>query len=148
MATYSTAENFKQPVLQWSSHLDLWVLVEDYYFEWPENGTRHRIFIQRGVPYDKASVPYRSTIFRHDGDWEGPSLLHDLGYKHKGQWIPGQFELQELVGDEWIAIATPWTRKKWDWMLTSAGRFAKANWPWLYGFACRYLWPPNWLKGF
>lgn len=146
--TYSTAEDFQQPVLQYDYKNKLFRLVEDYTVEWGRPHLRKRLTCPAGFEYDKASVPRLFwNIARPDGPWEGASLFHDRLYLFKGKLPAGEFQTQ--VNDAWCDDPSPWRRSQADDLLAMLGVLGGAT-PWEaseYKTAVR-LYPPNWFKGF
>lgn len=144
--TYSTAEDFLLPVVQWDEDTQLFRLYEHYIFEWGPANFRKRLSCPVGFEYDKASVPKLLWgIARPDGPWDGAALFHDRLYLFKGKLPKGEFQTQ--VNGLWVDDPSPWTRKQADDLLEYMGRLGGANNASLYKWTVK-LFPPNWLKGF
>lgn len=149
---FSTPDCFLQPWFQWNNATQDWTLVEDYCFQWGNGLGLKRITVPAGQDTDKASVPFAKDIFRHDGPWEAPALLHDMNYKFKGRW-----PVNPVTGISWYETSTdggktwknggPWSRKDADNLLAFMGKCAGAPNPWVYKWACK-VYPVNWFKGF
>lgn len=150
--TYSTPESFKQPILQWDDNAEDWTLIEDYIFEWgdPHEGVLKRITIPAGKDYDKASVPKLVWgVFRPDGPWEAPALIHDMGYQYKGDFNAGGLKYETCIDQEkgtWKP-GGKWNRKQVDKLFAFMGKCAGAKYVGVYYSAVR-AYPPNWFKGF
>lgn len=147
MTTYSTPENFRQPILEWVKGREF-VLIDDFDFQWHDGSVIKRITVPAGYNYDKASVPrFLWGIARPDGPWEAAALIHDRLYQFKGKLPAGEYKVQ--VGGFWHEDTAPWTRAQADDMLEWLGILGGAS----KAEAARYkwavkLWPGNWLKGF
>lgn len=147
MTTYATAENFRQPVLEWVKGREF-VLVLDYAFEWGPANARRRLLVPAGYNYDKASVPrFLWGIARPDGPWEGAALFHDRLYQFKGKLPKGEYQVK--VNGAWLDDPAPWRRSQADELLAYVGQLggASAAEAWRYKMAVK-AWPPNWFKGF
>lgn len=150
MWTYSTAEDFKQPVLQWDNKTRLFRLVEDYSFEWGPGNFRKLLQMRKGFEYDKASVPRPLWgIARPDGPWEAAALFHDRLYRDKGKFTPNEFMFYTQIDGRFVPDSSRWTRKDADNLLEYMGKLggASAFQAWKYKTAVQ-LFPPNWFKGF
>lgn len=149
--TYSSAEKFAQPVLQFHSETNLWRLVEDYEFEWGDPTFRKRLFMAAGFEYDKASVPKLAWgVYRPDGPWEAAALFHDRLYRDKGKFPHLEyFRFETFDGTIWKVDPSQWKRRDADELLEYMGVLGGASrrHAALYRTAVR-LYPPNWFKGF
>lgn len=154
LPTISTAEHFKQPILQFDDESGLWRLMAPYSFEWtdPKPKRRERLQFPEGDEYDKASVPRPlQGIARADGPWEGPAFLHDNAFKylkHGGSFPPGMYQIQQPDGT-WID--GPKRNQYWaNWLLAYSAECTKrvskleSN---TYRLAVTFY-PENWFKGF
>lgn len=149
--TYSTPEEFLQPVLQWRGKKNLWGLYEDYTQEYGPPGHRKRLFMAAGYEYDKASVPRGLwAVARPDGPWEGPSLWHDKLYQEKGEFHKLDFfRFETQMGGIWRVDPGKWKRAWADDLLADFAILAGVD----PVEANKYKWavksyPPNWFKGF
>jgi len=147
MTTYSTPDNFKQPVLQYMAGKNDFVLIEDYIFTWTLAGIERKLYFPAGQDYDKASVPpILWGLARPDGPFEASSLAHDLIWLYKGRLPKGWY--QTKVKGEWVD-GSPWNTKQsndlFEWMSVLGGASkAKAK---MYRTFVE-LYPPNWFKRF
>jgi hypothetical protein len=154
MMTISTAEDFKQPILQFDDETGLWRLMVPYSFEWtdPKLKRREKLSFAAGGKYDKASVPRPLWgVARPDGPWEGPSYLHDNAFeylKNGGSFPPGMYQVQQADGS-WID--GPRRNQYWaNWLLAYSAECTKVISKWEaneYRLAVT-LYPINWFKGF
>lgn len=150
--TYSTAEDFKQPILQYNAKTKNWRLVRDYTFEWGPQGERQRLFMAAGFQYDKASVPqFLWAIARPDGPWEAAALFHDRFYMDRGQFPHPHLFRFETQGEDgvWTEDLSTWRRAHADNLLEYMGKLG-GEVPWkarAYKLAVQ-AYPPNWFKGF
>lgn len=158
MTTYSTAENFLQPVLQYIGSKGFWFrrrhiyrLVEDYSFEWGDGFSRKRLWMKAGFEFDKASKPRSAAVLgiTTDGETDAASMMHDRLYRDKGRFTPGEFEFLTQVRGGWEADSSAWSRAEADdlyqFMAVCAGYPKPAAW--VEKWAVK-LYPPNWFKGF
>ncbi len=148
--TYSTAEEFVQPVLQFDDKSELWRLVQDYTLEWGPKNFRKRLFMKAGFEYDKASVPRLFWgIARPDGPWEAAALFHDRLYRDKGRFTTDEFEFETQVNGLWHSDSSRWTRRDADNLLEMVGILggASPSQARIYKAAVQ-VYPPNWFKGF
>jgi Protein of unknown function (DUF1353) len=147
MITYSSPENFKQPVVQYVGKREF-VLVLDYLFEWENNGLKRRFWIPAGYNYDKASTPRLLWgWFPPDGEHEAAALIHDRLYQFKGKLPAGEYQV--FINNVWTDDASPWTRAQADKMfeyMATLGGMPKHR-AFVEKMAVK-LYPPNWLKGF
>ncbi len=65
---------------------DLYILVEDWSFEWREGGRFYRFEAYKGTLFDGASVPsYCYWVMQRAGLALGASLIHDLPFETRGK---------------------------------------------------------------
>jgi hypothetical protein len=144
----STAENFKQPTLQYDSTTKLWRLTEDYEFEWGPQGFRKRLWMRAGFEYDKASVPrFLWAIARPDGEWEAAALFHDRMYRDRFKFTVGEFVFKTQVNGIWRTDSSRWRRSDADELLAYMGVLGGANPVMAQVYkAAVTVYPPNWFK--
>ena len=150
MTTYSTAENFVQPIVQYDAKTNLYRLVEDYHFEWGPKTFRKSLWMRAGFEWDFASVPRPlQNIARPDGPYIPGSMFHDRHYRDKGRFTKGEFEFKTFTNGAWVPDSSAWSRKEADELLEYVSICAGAP-KWqaaLYKWSVK-LWPGNWFKGF
>lgn len=147
--TYSTAEEWLGPTLQYNEKRKLWRLTEDYTFEWGDIDFRKRKFLAAGYEYNKASTPwFLRNLFPHDAEWEGPSLFHDKGYEEKGEFRDlDRWRFETKINGVWRIDSGRWKRKDEDLLFKLMGECSGARNVRLYYSAVR-IYPPNMFKGF
>ena len=129
---FSTERDFKQPIIQYvgKGKERRYDIIEPYCFEWEENGTFYRRYVNStvdacivGAPEscledtDLASVPKLAGIssalgFEPYGPSDGAAILHDQAYRCKGNFGFGEFMILQDSG--WIDCQEPFTRKRAD----------------------------------
>lgn len=122
----ATEQDFKLPKIQGViGSKRRYILLEDYCFEWQENGNRYRrtVFAHlevcginpgEGCTTDLASVPpFAAPLgFEPAGPSDGGSVLHDDDYRRLGIFPPGAFQI--FKNGAWVDCDEKFTRLRAD----------------------------------
>ena len=147
---YSTQENFKHPILQYSGEGSSWILVEDYTFEWGTSLVRKRINVFAPFDYNKADVPYiLQKLVPQDRGMEGPSLIHDAQCREKGKQTEGVWNYEIMVVSEglWKPDQSRWKRWECDDLCGFTAKCARIRLAGMVAPALKAN-PVNWFKMF
>lgn len=125
---YSTAEKFIPMTFQSAGtkgfsfwRTALFLVAEDYLFEWGQFDKRKRMFLRQGFVTDKASIPSgpilgtfaRALGFLRDGPHETGSALHDALCRKDGEFETGVLEYWVQTGPEkWERDDSPWGKQQ------------------------------------
>lgn len=151
--TYSTAEDFRQPIAYPISEKGFllwkrpeWRLVEDYTFEWGPPESRRRITIKAGYEWDGSSVPAWAAVLGHlpVGPCFGASLIHDRFCQSNYDLPEGEYQVK-LPDGSWVNSPGKWrgleVHELYRYMCVLGGMGeGKA----LTRKIAVALWPPNW----
>jgi len=89
----------------------LYLLQEEYTYEWSKDLTRYRLTVPADTLTDLASVPQPLWWWIAPRDLREASILHDDGYKHRGNFGA---RWQRWDGRTWVAVEGVWTRRELD----------------------------------
>ena len=108
----------------------LYILAQDYSYEYMVNQTKLRINAFKNYIYDGASVPrivWTISGLTPDGLIRAAALIHDLLYDYKGILPKGQlqrFDKTTVESDQWVDIQYKFSRKEADKMFARIMREA------------------------